>query len=42
MDILMLGKCNQLSQLWEHDAELQITHAEQYRESENLFLNKYF
>ena len=42
IDILMLGKCNQLSQLREQDAKMQTTHAEHYRESENLFLNKYF
>ena len=38
----MLGKCNQLSQPREHDAKIQITHAELYKESDNLFLNKYF
>ena len=38
----MFGKCNPLSQLREHDAKLQITHAEYNRESDNLFSNKYF
>ena len=38
----MLGKCNPLSQLREHDAKIQITHAEHYRESGNLFCNKYY
>ena len=35
-------KCTPLSQLREHDAKIQITHAEHYGESDNLFLNKYF
>ena len=42
LEILMLGKCNPLSKLKEHDAKMQITHAEHYRESDNLFCNKYF
>ena len=42
IDILMLGKCNPLSQPREHDAKIQITHAEHYKESDNLFLNKSF
>ena len=32
----MLGKCNPLSQIREHEAKIQITHAEHYRESDNL------
>ena len=38
----MLEKCNPLSQLREHEAKIQIIHAERYRESDNLFCNKYF
>ena len=38
----MLEKRNPLSQLREQDEKIQITHAEQYRESDNLFLNKSF
>ena len=38
----MLGKCYPLSQLREQDAKIQITHAEHYMESDNLFLNKCF
>ena len=41
IDIMMLGKCNPLSQRSLHDAKIQITHAEHYRESDNLFLNKH-
>ena len=37
VDILMLGKCDPLSQISEHDAQIQISHAEHYRESDNLF-----
>ena len=40
IDFLMLGKCYQLSQLRMHDANIQITHTEHYRGSDNLFLNK--
>ena len=40
--MLMLGKCNPLSQLRLHETKIQITHAEHCRESDNLFLNKYF
>ena len=40
IDILMLGKCNPLSQLREHDEKIQITHADHYRESDNFFFNK--
>ena len=36
----MLGKCNPLSQLREHDGKIQITHAEHHREPDYLFLNK--
>ena len=42
IDNLMLGKCNPLSQLREHDAKIQITYAEHYNESDSLFLNEYF
>ena len=35
--ILMRGKCYRLGQLREHDAKIKITHAEHYRESDNLF-----
>ena len=42
INILMLGKCYPLSQLGKHDAKIQISHAEHYRESDNLFFNKYF
>ena len=42
IDILMLGKCYPLSQLRQHGVKIQITHAEHYRESDNLLLNKYF
>ena len=38
----MLGKCNPRSQFREQDAKIQITHAEYYREIDNLFLNKDF
>ena len=38
----MLGNCNPLSQLRDQDDKIQITHAEHYRESDNLFFNKYF
>ena len=37
---MMLGKCNPLSQLREHDAKIRITHAEHYRESDNLFFKR--
>ena len=40
IDILMLGKFNPFSQLREHDAKIQITHAEHYRESDNLFFEQ--
>ena len=30
------------TQLRQHDAKIQITYAEQYRQSVNLFTNKYF
>ena len=40
--MLMLGKCNPLSQLRVHEAKIQITHAEHYRESDNLIFNKFF
>ena len=36
----MLGKCNPLSQLREHDVKIQITHVDYYRESGNLFFFK--
>ena len=41
-DLLMLGKCNPLSQLREHDVKIQNTHAEHYRESNNVFSNMCF
>ena len=36
----MLRKCNPLSQLREHDSKIQITHAEHYMESDNLFFEQ--
>ena len=42
IDILRMGKYYQLSQLRQHDAKIQTIHAEHYRDSDNLFLNKYF
>ena len=36
------GKCYPLDQLREHEAKIQITHAEHYWESDNLFSNKYY
>ena len=38
----MSGKSYPLSQLRDHIAKIQITHAEHYRESDNMFLNYYF
>ena len=40
IDILMLEKCNPLSQLREHDAKIQTTHAEHYKESDSLFFEQ--
>ena len=40
IDILMLGKCYPLSQLRGHEAKMQITHAEHYRESDILFIEQ--
>ena len=36
----MSGKYFPLSQLRKHDDKIQITHAEHYRESDNLFMNE--
>ena len=36
----MLKKCNPLSKIREHDAKIQITHAEHFRESDDLFFEQ--
>ena len=42
IDILVFGKCYPLSKAREHDRKIQVTHAERYKDSDNLFSNKYF
>ena len=37
IEILMLGKCNPLSQLRDHDVKIQIIHVEHYREWDNKY-----